>query len=305
MKVAYSVAHTIVNEITLLELGGDQKFYNLEGKDYFRFVVMGTNRDTGLRKQFNLALVSGLTSTQRGSLDSPYCFSMLDETVEELLAGYGYFITGNLPRGGQIERAFERCILAPSSCVYTLTGGQKVVFEGRQRVFSIEEVPIDSSEFAERVDGRQYVVMAGKHIYPYMVEDIPRWGENKIKTVNCNEIYSEDVRRCIINHYQTSRQLPEDRFFPASLLQQREGAEDKVVDRIDRPKFKPTKSDIKVSPERKPRQQNKLSNMRIGSDKKDTEELVRWQLGLRELDEKMKGGLRRGEFHTTASRRSA
>ena len=302
MKIEYSVAHTIVSEITLLELSGEQKnhHFNVSGKDYFRFNVMGTNSATGLRRQFNLAIVSGLTSTQRGTLDVPYLYSVLDETVEELLTGYGYFITGQLPRGKQIENMIERCVLAPSSCVCTLAGGQKVVFEGRKRVFSIDDIPVDSNEFAERIVDRHYAIMGGKMIYPYMVLDTPRWGEDTIKSVDCTEIYTDEVRAAIVSHYQHSRQLPHDRVFPAVLMQQREGTADRVVETINKP-VRPTEM-----AKHRPRSAGAVNHIAsIPSEKQDVTEMVQWQMGLKELDTIMSGGLRRGEMHAHTARRSA
>ena len=111
--------HQIVDGIDLYEMSNGNITHQLdEADDHFRFSVTGTDYNTGLRRPFRFLLNAGLRRVSRGSLDLVYTLNLIDETVKEALARENHFITGNMPRGAQFERAFTRQILTPNTMAY-------------------------------------------------------------------------------------------------------------------------------------------------------------------------------------------
>lgn len=282
-QYSYRNAHTIVSEISLLELGPAKLTLSVDEVDHFRFTVTGTNTNTGVRQQFSFAMISKLTPSQRGALDLPYIYRLIDETIQIVLAGYGYFITGNASRGAQFERAFERFILSPGSVAATLPDGTRVTFEGRGSVFEATVSSVESDDFKNRTEGRPYIVISEKKVYPYIAEDIPKWGQNEVTVTKAADLYTPRVEQAVHDHFKCSKALPGDRTFPAILLAQESGGVGRMVGRIEAPQQEIiVKAPVLVR--RSERPVPKIEREAIPTHRLDEEDMVLWNKGVQEND---------------------
>lgn len=189
--------HQIVDGLELFELthGNITMVLPVEA-NYFRFTVTGTDYHTGLRSQFKFMVYATIRRAARGSLDLKYIQSLIEETVRDVLARENHFVTGDVKRGDQFDRAFAHNILSPQSIAYRLPMGRTLVFGGRIRTdgLSKEEIEGLTSESL-------FVVETKDGLYTYSVEDTAKWGVNQPATAKVTEEEIKELVHPVHRHF--------------------------------------------------------------------------------------------------------